>query len=406
MALPLVSTVENTPDGRASPFQVPLQFPQTGLTVQVQTGTYSLVDDLAVEWTALADRAESDPFLRPEWIRLYLATFEPRARLLMLTVRRGDVLIGVLPLIRERSTMCGVPVRLLRAPVNPRWPDRFDILCDPRDDQAVAGALWKELAHDRRWDVLGLVDLPEGGPGCRLVEIAAAEGRRTGCRVSRRTPYIPLLAAGELDSLAPATSAHFRANVRRRMAKLRQTGPVEVRCSTSPDAEVIDRFLELEHAGWKGERGTSLLSRERVTTYYRSLIATAGAHGYLAIYSLEAGGETIAMHLGLALFGRYFVPKLAFDETKHAYGPGHLLISEVLRDCANHGIREFDFLGDEAEWKRAWTDHIKIHYRMHVFNRTPAAVLAHEARFRVGPGTRRWLRSVRGQAVARTRGAP
>lgn len=354
--------------------------------VDRQTKDRAIIDEVSAPWRDLAVRVQAPPFLRPEWIAIYLETFEPDATIDMITVRREGLLIGILPLIRERGSMLGVPVRRLRAPVSREWPDRFDILCDPDDDQVVVEAIWNHLATRSDWDVIELADLPEGGPGWSLMRLAEERAWPVGSRVNRRSPFIPIPeAVTDPGAVAPETSAHFRANLRRRKRRLAEHGPVEVHRTTTFDPDLFEQFLNLEDSGWKGAKQTSIRSLDRVTQYYRSLIAMAAANGYLAIYTLEAGGETIAMHLGIALFGRYFVPKLAFDESHHEYGPGHLLVNEVLQDCAQRGYSEFDFLGDEAPWKREWTDHVRLHYRAHIFSRSLAARTAYQTRYRICP---------------------
>lgn len=389
MALILESDFNQQLDTMVTPV-APLLVAEQRPSVQRHTGSLAVIDSLAADWWALASRAEAHPFLLPEWIGAYLKHFEPDASLDVLTVRRGTTLIGLLILIADRTMMYGVPVRRLRAPVAPNSPDRFDILCEPKDDAIVVTAIWEHLAHRRDWDVLELVDLPWGGPGWRLLQLARQAGFPVGKRVSRRTPYITLHGDGDdLRQLAPATSAHFRANLRRRRTRLEAHGRLQVSRIADADPATLDRFLRLEHAGWKGRDGTSILARERVTAYYQELVRIAAAHGFLAMYALEVGGEPVAMHLGLALFGRYFVPKLASDESQHVFGPGHLLVGEVLGDCAARGYREFDFLGNEAPWKREWTDQVRVHYRAHLFRKSVAGRLAFLARYRLIPFARR-----------------
>ncbi len=363
-------------------------------TLQVRefSGSTDVIDIVASEWRELANRVQAQPFLLPEWIGIYLSTFEPNARVTLYTVERAGVLVGVLPLIREKTEMYGIPVGRLRAPVAPKCPDRFDILCASDDSEEVAAALWAHIRTRSYWDVIELVDLPEGGPGWRMMQLAEESGQRTGRRLSRRTPFIPLPDhACDLAEIAPATSAKFRANLRRRRARLSDLGPVEVKRLSEMDDAMLQRFLELENSGWKGSKRTSILSITRMTNYYKALVAAAAANGYLAIYSLEAGGETIAMHLGVAMFGRYFVPKLSFDESRHEFGPGHLLVSEVINDCVARGYTEFDFLGDESAWKREWTDQFHIHYRVHIFSNSLSGRLAYRSRYTVIPRVKRLL---------------
>ena len=344
--------------------------------------TVPVATEAAMSWSQLAMIAGCAPFLRPEWIFPYLQTFEPRATLEIIAVHRHGEPIGVLPLIRERSWFYGVPVRLLRGPVQRSAPDPFDIACAAADADAVAGAVWQTLRARRDWDAIELVDLPETGAGWRLMQLAEAAGYRIGRRVSRCSPYISL-PAGNPDPVAtlPVPTSKFRANLRRRMRNLEKIGPVDLKRYPDFDSAAFEQFLELEHSGWKGRNGTSILSDSRSVAYYRSLAKAAAQNGYLAMYALECDGEPIAMHLGLTHGRRYMVPKLTYSELHHEYAPGHLLVQAVIQDCAARGFTEFDFLGNAMTWKMEWTDQIRGYHRVHIFNRTVGGSLAYRSRY-------------------------
>jgi CelD/BcsL family acetyltransferase involved in cellulose biosynthesis len=338
--------------------------------------------DEALPWSQLAVTAGSAPFLRPEWIFAYLEIFEPHATLETFAVHRQGEPIGLLPLLRERSWFYGVPTRLLRAPVLRNAPDPFDLVCAVADNDPVAGAAWDALRRRRDWDVIELVDLPEDGAGWQMANLAEAAGYPVGRRSSRRSPFVPIptVAAGD-EPIIAATGTKFRANLRRRMRNLEKAGPVELKRYDHFDSAVFEQFLELEHSGWKGRNGTSILSDPQTVAYFRALALAAARHGYLAIYALECDGEPVAMHFGLTHGRRYMVPKLAFSELHHEYAPGQLLVQEVIRDCAARGFTEFDFLGNAMSWKMEWTDQIREYHRVHIFNRTAAGYFAWRSRY-------------------------
>jgi CelD/BcsL family acetyltransferase involved in cellulose biosynthesis len=369
----------------------------------IATGSVTAARQSAQAWSALAHGAGVSPYLRPEWIFTYFDAYEPNAALTTVAVRRDGDLIGILPLIRERSMFFGLPIRLLRDPVQRYAPDPFDIACAPSDVDAVAGAMWAALRARRDWDVIELVDLPETGAGWRLMQFAEQAGFRVGRRVSRNSPFVPI-PAGEADPLAALSvpTSKFRANLRRRMRNLEKIGPVELRRWTEYSSERFDQFLELEHSGWKGRNGTSIRSNPRDAGYYRALAQGAARNGYLSMYALECDGELVAMHFGITDGRRYLVPKLTFSELHHEYAPGHLLIQEVIRDCAARGCTEFDFMGDVMPWKLEWTDQLRTYHRVHIFNRTVAGRLAFWSRYAVLPRAQSLRRRLHSTKPGRT----
>ena len=375
-----------------------------GTTVaSVRNESVTVAKQSAQPWSDLAGGSCIPPYLRPEWTFAYLDAYEPDAELTMVTVRRHGDLIGILPLIRERSWFFGVSVRLLRDPVQRYAPDPFDIACAPADADAVAACVWDALRTRRDWDVIELVDLPETGAAWRLMQLAEQAGYPVGRRVSRYSPYVPI-SSDDSDPIAalPIPTSKFRANLRRRMRNLEKIGPVQLKRWTEYSAERFDQFLELEHNGWKGRNGTSIRSGSRDVGYYRALAQGAGRNGYLSMYALECDGEPVAVHFGITDGRRYLVPKLTFSELHHEYAPGHLLIQEVIRDCAARGITEFDFMGDVMPWKLEWTDQLRTYHRVHIFNRTVAGRLAFRSRYTILPRAQSLRRRLQSTEPGRT----
>ena len=73
----------------------------------------------------------------------------------------------------------------------------------------------------------------------------------------------------------PVTGSKFRANLRRRMRNLEKIGPVELKRYADFDSAVFEQFLELEHSGWKGRNGTSILSDPQSVAYFRAFALAA-----------------------------------------------------------------------------------------------------------------------------------
>ena len=340
-------------------------------------------------WATLAASRGTLPFTFPNWVATYLTHIEPGQRTQILLGTTSNGIVSALPLIRDRGRMCGLPVRRLRPPAAIAVPDRFDLTVAAGYADGAADGLLTHLQSRRDWDVLELVDLPDDGPGARLAMLAGQAGFSVGMRQSRATPYISL--DGNLDRPGD-TGSKFLANLRRRRRNLEKLGEVRLVRTENNDPDRFMRFLELEHSGWKGRNGTSILSNRADTDYHREIARLAAESGHLALYSLELNGEPIAMHFGLMIGNRYSVPKLAFAEHMHEYAPGHLLVWDILRDLTARGAREFDFLGNQMPWKREWTQRCRIQHRVHIFNRTLAGQAAYRLRYGVAPLARdAWL---------------
>jgi CelD/BcsL family acetyltransferase involved in cellulose biosynthesis len=343
---------------------------------------------LSAGWNQLLARLGAQgPFLRPEWFAATAASLPGEARLLV--ARRGGEVAGIVPLLVERRHIAGVPARVLRS-MSDDHSQRFDILLE---DDGIADRIAAHLGKDRSWDVLELRDaLPASGVNV-LAQALERAGLATGSWQSQRSPYLPLpKSSGELDKLL---DAKFRSNIRRRARKLAEdVGPLTLERIDDPaeiDAALDDGF-RLEAAGWKGEAGTAIQCDPTLQKRYRELAHRFAARGGLALIFLKAGDRRVAFHFALLEDGVYYLFKPGFDPTLAKYGPGHLLVDMVARDLVARGVRELDFLGDEASWKTEWTQQVRTHTWRYAFRRSLMGTALHFLKFTVGPLVRRLRR--------------
>jgi CelD/BcsL family acetyltransferase involved in cellulose biosynthesis len=343
-------------------------------TVSAQTGGVEVVESVAEEWRRLCSEGRSDePFYRPEWVAAYIRAFAPRANVVVVTARVGGELKAVLPLIEERSQFRTT----LRAAANAH-SCRFDMVCAPGDKGEVAvRAIWKFLAARSGWDVMELSLVPEGAALHSLAEAARLDGFLTERNLSMQSPYLPLALGENKDPLVLQSSANFRSIVRRKERQLKAQGHVLFRRVTTADPNMLQKFYDLERSGWKGEEGTAIACSEETRQFYNEVALQGERFGYLSLFFLEFDGHPVAAHFGLTHAGRYFMPKIGIDENYRKCGPGHLLIYEIMRNCVENGISEYDFTGPAAEYKAKWTSTNRAHFTLRIFNTSLRGRLLH-----------------------------
>ncbi|XXF80869.1 GNAT family N-acetyltransferase [Myxococcaceae bacterium GXIMD 01537] len=342
---------------------------------------------LEPEWNALVEATSGELFYRHEFLRIWVDNFAPGARLRILILRDSDGrLSAALPLVLERTTLHGVPVRQLSATANPH-SCRFDVLA--REPEAAAAAFLAHLRARRDWDVLRLTDVPEGGAGWALHEAARQAGLPTGTWESLQSPYVPL--PGTHEDYLGTLQAKFKANCRRRRRKLEEKGTLTVERvdgGLELEGKLEEGFL-LELSGWKGARGTAMAQDGRTRGFYTELARDSAYRGRLSLFFLRLDGRAVAFQYGLVHGGRYLLLKPGYDESLRECSPGQLLMEEVLADCFARGLREFDFLGPDMVWKRDWTDKVRRHTWLYVFSGSAFGRALCAAKFR-------WLPAAKG----------
>jgi CelD/BcsL family acetyltransferase involved in cellulose biosynthesis len=346
---------------------------------------------LAQEWDALVERCGGGIFYRHGFLRLWREHFAPDASLRILIQRAADgCLTAALPLLLRHTSIYGVRVRELSAMANVH-SGRFDMLAE--DPPQAARAFLDVLLQQADWDVLRLIDVPQGGAAEALLKAAGGyAGLWSGRWASMNSPYINL--PGSWSELEQTLSRHFRANMRRRRRRLSDKGKISLDlCDGSDDAELrarLDEGLELEASGWKGRGGTAISQSPDTLGFYSALAKQAMSEGRLRLRILRLDGKAVAFHFALQDGPRYLLLKPTYDEAHGEVGPGHLLMEEVLRDCIARGLLEFDFLGPGMPWKSDWSRTARPHDWLYLF-RGPRGYVVHGLKFRAAPIARTLL---------------
>ncbi|MEO8288315.1 MAG: GNAT family N-acetyltransferase [Chloroflexota bacterium] len=339
------------------------------------------------EWDALVQRTCDQPFYRHGFIRVWLDNFAPSVELRVLLARDEEGnLVGALPLMAERGSMYGAPVRRLVAAANDH-SCRFDMIA--WDSKAVGAAFFSRLVADTSWDVLCIRDVPEEGNARQLYEAAQAAGFPCGAWESLRSPYIAL--PGSPEAYESRLSAKHKSNLRRRRKNLSTQGRVSVEQVTgSVDLSAkLEEGFALEASGWKGRKGTAISQEAATWGFYSELARNESYRGALSLYFLRLDGKPLAFQYGLLDGGAFYLLKPSYDEAYKEYSPGHLLMQDVVRDCIAREMLEFDFLGPDMPWKRDWTGSVRRHDWLFIFRDSRYGRLLHGAKFRWAPYAKR-----------------
>ncbi len=344
---------------------------------QVEVGDFAAFLRLRERWDELISQNPLDaPFLRHDFLRLWIENFAPGADLSLWTVAQDRRLALALPLLRQWRLFRGLPARIWRAPANVH-SCRFDLIAPSKErlaPQAIE-ALLDALLGGRDFDVIELPDVPADGPLRQLWERAGARGCPTFAWPSMDTPWIDL-SAGEAGL---RLSAHFRSNLRRRRKKLEAMGPLALqRCVGGSDLEaLLEEGFQIERSSWKGSARTAIACSPVLRAFYSEWARSNALSGELCLYFLRMGARAIAFQFGIASGQTYYLPKVGFDESLGECSPGQVLMDFVVRDLLQRGVTRFDFLGPPMVWKRDWTQRSRPHHWLYVFADTRRGRILH-----------------------------
>jgi CelD/BcsL family acetyltransferase involved in cellulose biosynthesis len=366
---------------------------QTSLTFNASI-THLRAEELAQlipRWKRLTNSDRyAEPFYQPEWFHAYATAFEPRGDIVLATAYLNTELAAIAPLLSTNTFFGRAPARTYRS-LSGIHSCRYDIM-HRFDGQSVCKAIWRALYHDPSWQVIEVLDVPEGATWYAMMKLAKRDGYLTGVWPTRRSPYLSLPPKGQDPFInCPTLNKSYRARLSRKLKQLSRHGDVSVQVETGSATSVLSDFMTLELRGWKGSNGSAIACKQSTRHFYEMITHELAHQGNLRAYTLRVGSKAIAMQLGFAMSGRYFVPKIAYDENFAKFSPGQLLWNHVISDLPNAAIHTVDFLGPQAAWKSVWTDKVRPHTNCYIFRPSLYGRLLHVVTMKFG----RWARSAR-----------
>jgi CelD/BcsL family acetyltransferase involved in cellulose biosynthesis len=361
------------------------------LTASLETGDIRLIDKLAAPWARLCKESNAEIFLTPEWIRCYLQAFEPRTRLVVISVWEGERLLAILPLTRKWIWYHGIRLLELKGAANTHAVE-FDLLRLPGPiGEAAVTEVWRCLLNFPDWHILQFPYSSSQSASQEILRCAAKDGFPTLADVCADNPVLDLQSGphGHPDPYV-GTDRRFRHELRRQNRKLeaRIGAPPSFRRQTEVDYEQLERFFALEAASWKGREGTAIQCSVDTLSYYRQMARVAEHKQAFSFYSLECQGRMLAASIGIEASDRYYALKMAYAQEIRNCGPGQLLISRVLEDLAQRRFRRIFFGGKMDPFKQEWTTTTEPQVNGLIFSKVARARFVYRERAQIFPAIR------------------
>ena len=301
-------------------------------------------------WNALALHAtEPNPFHESWYLLPALRALDPGENVRFLLFEVGDVLVGMMPMAREQRYY-GRRLANLAG-----WTHSNCFLGAPLVAPGFERAFWRCLLDwaDRKAGkalFLHLSGLPLGGPLHQALADVVAETVRPAGLVFREERAMLVAGKSPEEYFTEALSGKKRKELRRQLARLSEEGQVNfVRQADDAGLDIwIDRFLELEVAGWKGKAGSALAQLDTTKALFRESLEGAAAHGRLERLSLTLDGRPIAMLANFITAPGAFSFKTTYDEAYSRFSPGVLLQCENLLMLDRADIRWTDSCAAEG----------------------------------------------------------
>jgi CelD/BcsL family acetyltransferase involved in cellulose biosynthesis len=310
---------------------------------QIVASTHSLLA-LQEDWNSLALSSRSlTPFQMPAWLITWWHHFGS-GDLYVLTYRDGQCLLGIVPCFlhvwngRRQLTLIGSGIS-----------DYLDPLIHPDATPAVISRLAEHLCSSADWDVCNWQDLSCETPLRQLAH---------GCSLSAEISEDQVVSAIDLpenfDAYWSARSSDLRRNVRRYRAKAEAEAPVQFCVDVRPSEDLVETAIQLHTKRWRAVGQPGMVSANASSEFLKEISVTFASFDMTRLFSLRFNGKVVAAILGFLLKYQFFSYISGFDPEFESLGFGRTILFETVRHLHQAGVRRFDFLRGDEDYKSWW----------------------------------------------------
>ena len=291
--------------------------------IWVERADSKRLEQIDAEWGDLVARAsEPNVFMHPAVVQ----SLGDNVVTLLAWQETGGILqlVGMWAFVIARLAF----VQVLRSP-----PFVHAYLATPViDRQRVEGVLAAMLDYIQQArglpKLISLDPIRLDGPTMRALSAVARE--RGGAERTITSAVRPVLIS-DLDGkqyFEKALSSSSRKKLRQHRRRLEEKGALDCVIHTAPNEveTTFEDFLKLEQAGWKGKRGTALLSHQNDADLARKMVSGLARNGAVSIHAIYQHGKPVAAQLVWRAGAAAFTWKTAYDEALGDYSPGMLLL--------------------------------------------------------------------------------
>ncbi|MEO8304465.1 MAG: GNAT family N-acetyltransferase [Betaproteobacteria bacterium] len=321
------------------------------------------LDESGTIWDEFNDRTLRLPLLSAAFVRTGLLHFGNGSE--QLAIASDDQGIAAACVVAMHGATAISTFQPSQFPVGP-WLQRPDLAVAD-----LAGSLIQDLPG-----TIVLASLTQLDP---LLIPRPADGPLLGTLPFISTGTIALPAT--LDEYIAGRSENLRANLRRRQRKIeREHGPVSLQVISRAEdvAAGIDRYSDLESAGWKARLGTALARGNVQWRFYMEAMQTFCRIGQGRIYVLRFGDSVAAASLVVVARETVYLLKTTHNEGLRSVAPGMILRQHLIASlyADESGVRRVEIYGSVNEAQRPWLTGTREMYHAN-FYRGPVLAALH-----------------------------
>jgi CelD/BcsL family acetyltransferase involved in cellulose biosynthesis len=308
-----------------------------------EIGSFDELMSLTSRWREiLANSAEDDVFLCPEWIKCWWKAWGDLHKVCSIMVLRDGELVGLAPLMLSSRGRVKSWTKLQFLATGPS--DHLGVIAKD-DDPEVLDVIWQYVKEMSSWDVLELRELWASAPTFSSFKSHFPEFESV-----KGVSLYADLAIGE--EAYYASSPQIEKHRKRYWKKLVREHGAQYREFRS-GADLLTQLQELKRLNMKRwqDEGTSPFASPRMANFLTYVVGeNPGAMG-VTFKGIHIEDRVIASNLGFEYGKRYLYYIPGYDEEYARYSPGSVLRAKILEACLENRFDQLDFLRGSEQHK-------------------------------------------------------
>jgi len=326
---------------------------------------YSMRDD----WNRLLEKSGADnPYLTHEWLSSWWKAYKDAKGLNIVVFKERGQIIGVMPLVLLRETICGVSIKVLKF-FSDHWGAMDLILTEGRAECIEEFFSW--FLHAKIADAVILSRIPEDSKNAGIIE-RVVKGKKLNYEKKELKNTVILLEGNWADYLKGLTKK-LRYEIKNKQKRLLGSGNVRYeRITEIEDADtVLPSLMAVGAKSWKFKDGKGIAVSSRGQQFYRNIISEWGKAKKLDVSILRRNDLPIAFAFRIRHKETCYALETAYDRDLYDYSPG-LVVNAILLEKLfdDKGVSRY-VLGEMNESKKRQSKDYDTEVKINIYNRTP-----------------------------------
>jgi len=299
-------------------------------------------------WNRLA-KASGGLFCSFEWCEIWWRHYGANRKLEVYAVWRGDQLIGVMPLFRERLALGGVGLRVVRLVGCDHGVTPVSLALCEGEVETVVERVLSAVDRSAPWDVIHFgpvlgtseeVHRVTSSLACIRSVASARVGQHEHCHTFYDLPV-------SYDKYLASLKSHERRNLRRCARNLVSAHDVAL-LKPSRDGlmqDTLTRLIALHQAQWTAQgKGGQFVDWPYYESFHRELLRSLTSEGDPVLVDVQVAGQSVAVEYGYFFGSRLYslVRGVSHAGEWREYSIGRMVHAEMAKVGISLGAVDMD----------------------------------------------------------------